>query len=265
MTSSFSEIHSIYQEILLMINETINRGLTIANVVLFSFWLIWGWIIGIFLSWYLYIGINKILLLLWCIGFLIILIPWILEHLLHFFFRKILINNHYKIISNLEKEYYDIDSIKKIPYILNSAKALNKSIKKDDLLIYLVITFWLYLEKRWIAIGLRWNYSYTKEMNRIILSDAQLIIDRKKQILLSLIEKIKIMEVELIKELLTDLRSDLSIQLTEQQQSVRLAKLEVEKNIQWSTELEHISELQITRLDKQIERFEELQRVLIKV
>ncbi len=69
-------------------------------------------------------------------------------------------------------------------------------------------------------------------MNRIILSDAQLIIDRKKQILLSLIEKIKIMEVELIKELLTDLRSDLSIQLTEQQQSVRLAKLEVEKNIQ---------------------------------
>ena len=64
---------------------------------------------------------------------------------------------------------------------------------------------------------------------------------------------------------LTDLRSDLSICFKEQQQSLESAKSEVEKNIHWTAELNQVSELQRARLDKQIEQFEELQRVLVKV
>lgn len=62
-----------------------------------------------------------------------------------------------------------------------------------------------------------------------------------------------------------DLRSDLAIRLSEQQKQLKSAKSEVEKNITWTTELNHVSELQRARLDRQIEQFEELQRVLVKV
>ncbi len=65
--------------------------------------------------------------------------------------------------------------------------------------------------------------------------------------------------------LLTDLRSDLSIRLAEQQSTLESAKSEVEKNITWTTELNQVSELQLARLNRQIEKFEELQRVLVKV
>ncbi|NRH21198.1 hypothetical protein HOO68_04085 [Candidatus Gracilibacteria bacterium] len=65
--------------------------------------------------------------------------------------------------------------------------------------------------------------------------------------------------------ILTDLRSDLSICFKEQQQSLESAKSEVEKNIHGTAELNQVSELQRARLDKQIEQFEELQRVLVKV
>ena len=65
--------------------------------------------------------------------------------------------------------------------------------------------------------------------------------------------------------ILLDLRSDLTLRLTEQQQSLESAKLEVGSNIKWTTQLDQVSELQRIRLDKQIEQFEELQRVLIKV
>ena len=68
-----------------------------------------------------------------------------------------------------------------------------------------------------------------------------------------------------LKAILTDLRSDLSIRLSEQQSTLESAKSEVEKNITWTTELESVSELQRARLDRQIEQFEELQRVLVKV
>ncbi len=72
-------------------------------------------------------------------------------------------------------------------------------------------------------------------------------------------------EMKWLNLVLTDLRSDVSIRLTEQQQSLESAKSEVEKNIQWTTELESVSGLQRARLDRQIEQFEELQRVLVKV
>jgi hypothetical protein len=72
-------------------------------------------------------------------------------------------------------------------------------------------------------------------------------------------------EIEYFLEILTNLRSDLSIRLAEQQSLLESAKWEVEKNIKWTSELNQVSELQKIRLDKQIEQFEELQRVLVKV
>ena len=64
---------------------------------------------------------------------------------------------------------------------------------------------------------------------------------------------------------LLDLRSDLANRLTEQQQILKWAKSEVEKNITGSPELLAVSEAQKIRLDRQIEQFEELQRVLVRV
>ncbi len=62
-----------------------------------------------------------------------------------------------------------------------------------------------------------------------------------------------------------NLRSDLATRLTEQQQILESAKTEVEKNITGTPELLAVSEAQQVRLDRQIEQFEELQRVLVKV
>lgn len=65
--------------------------------------------------------------------------------------------------------------------------------------------------------------------------------------------------------LLTDLQNDLKLRMDERQKILESAKSEVMKNIQWTTELNKVSELQRTRLDRQIEQFEALQRVLMKV
>lgn len=79
------------------------------------------------------------------------------------------------------------------------------------------------------------------------------------------LEWLYINESFIIYELLRDLQSDLQLRLAEQQQELESAKSEVKKNIVWTTELNQISELQRARLDRQIEQFEELQRVLVKV
>jgi hypothetical protein len=65
--------------------------------------------------------------------------------------------------------------------------------------------------------------------------------------------------------ILNNLRSDLQLRLTEQQQTLEQAKAEVSTHIHWTNELNQVSELQRARLDKQIEQFEELQRVLMKI
>ncbi len=77
--------------------------------------------------------------------------------------------------------------------------------------------------------------------------------------------KIFSMQYTIILSILLDLRSDLAIRLTEQQSTLEQAKSEVEKNIVGTPELLAVSELQKTRLDRQIEQFEELQRVLMRV
>lgn len=79
------------------------------------------------------------------------------------------------------------------------------------------------------------------------------------------IQQLWILVTNITLSLLTDLRSDLSIRLTEQQQTLESAKSEVKNNITWTPELNQVSELQRARLDRQIEQFEELQRVLVKV
>lgn len=71
-------------------------------------------------------------------------------------------------------------------------------------------------------------------------------------------------EIEFASKILDNLRSDLSIRITEQQNILESTKYKIEKNITWTTELKLVSELQQARLDKQIEQFEELQRILIK-
>ncbi len=80
-----------------------------------------------------------------------------------------------------------------------------------------------------------------------------------------LIHKFYKYEFDFMFEILTDLRSDLSIRLAEQKKNLESAKSEVEKNIVWTTELNQVSGLQRARLDRQIEQFEELQKVLVKV
>ena len=62
-----------------------------------------------------------------------------------------------------------------------------------------------------------------------------------------------------------NLRSDLATRLAEQQQILESAKTEVEQNIIGTPEILALSEIQKTRLDRQIEQFEELQRVLVRV
>jgi hypothetical protein len=71
--------------------------------------------------------------------------------------------------------------------------------------------------------------------------------------------------LEWILSILLDLRSDLIVRLAEQQSTLEQAKSEVSEHIHWTTELNQISNLQRVRLDRQIEQFEELQRVLVMV
>jgi hypothetical protein len=76
-----------------------------------------------------------------------------------------------------------------------------------------------------------------------------------------------ILEIEytFLLNILTDLRSDLVTRLAEQRSALESAKTEVEKNITGTPELLAVSEAQKLRLDRQIEQFEELQRVLVRV
>lgn len=63
--------------------------------------------------------------------------------------------------------------------------------------------------------------------------------------------------------ILSDLSSDLSIKITQQQTLVKKAKSDVEKNLSWTPELLQVSEAQKIRLDRQTEQFENLQKSLI--
>lgn len=81
----------------------------------------------------------------------------------------------------------------------------------------------------------------------------------------SKLKKIWLLSTDIALSILSNLRSDLQARIDEQQQSLEQAKSEVSEHIHWTTELNQISNLQRVRLNRQIEQFEELQRVLMKV
>lgn len=64
---------------------------------------------------------------------------------------------------------------------------------------------------------------------------------------------------------LKELQEYLNIHIQEQQSSLRDAKYELSKNLSWVTDLVQVATLQESRLNRQIEQFEELQRTLVKL
>lgn len=90
----------------------------------------------------------------------------------------------------------------------------------------------------------------------------RILWDTKTKILAKEIIQICLVEIYRI---IIELRNRLIVELRKQQQSLKSTKSEVKMNITWTTELNQVSELQRARLDRQIEQFEELQRVLMKV
>ncbi len=100
------------------------------------------------------------------------------------------------------------------------------------------------------------------ETMRLLISKDYLYIKQKR---LRVFKKLVKKEILFCTSVLYDLRADLSTRLTEQQSILKQAKSEVSEHIHWTDELNQVSELQQARLDKQIEQFEELQRVLVKI
>ncbi len=87
------------------------------------------------------------------------------------------------------------------------------------------------------------------------------LLKKKKKLWVSFFKT----QISFFIDIIIDLRSDLTTRLTEQQQILESAKWEVEQNIVGTPELLAVSEAQKLRLDSQIEQFEELQRVLVRV
>jgi hypothetical protein len=72
------------------------------------------------------------------------------------------------------------------------------------------------------------------------------------------------MEITYIYQLLSNLRSDLYLHIENTQWVLKSSKDEIESATTWTNEFESISELQRARLDKQIEQFEKLQKILMR-
>ena len=96
-------------------------------------------------------------------------------------------------------------------------------------------------------------------LKKIILVDFQYLRSQNIKIWKTIYKK----EVQLCIYILINLRSDLQIRLDEQKKSLESAKSEVKSNIKWNSELASLQSSQKIRLDRQIEQFEELQKVLI--
>lgn len=76
------------------------------------------------------------------------------------------------------------------------------------------------------------------------------------------LQRLWILATHIAMRALQDIRSDLQIRLNEQIKTLEQAKWEVKKNIGGTSELEQVAELQRSRLDKQVEQFEQLQKTL---
>jgi hypothetical protein len=72
------------------------------------------------------------------------------------------------------------------------------------------------------------------------------------------------LEVLFVSRLLNDLKSDLSLCLSEKQEEIHWARVANDITLTW-TPYENILPHQKVRLDSQIEQFEELQKILVKI
>jgi hypothetical protein len=72
------------------------------------------------------------------------------------------------------------------------------------------------------------------------------------------------LEVLFVSRVLNDLKSDLSLRLSEKQEEIHWAHVTNDITLTW-TQYENILPHQKIRLDSQIEQFEELQKVLVKI
>ncbi len=139
-----------------------------------------------------------------------------------------------------------------IRMLYKKSSSLNTALKKELIRLSRVDTIIKMIT--WIYETLKSIQSLRRYIWWIFSKDTQKILN----------EYFRFMYTDIL-SLITNLRSDLSARLLEQQKSLEWAKTEVEKHIGWTSELEQVSELQKARLDRQIEQFEELQRVLVKI
>lgn len=77
--------------------------------------------------------------------------------------------------------------------------------------------------------------------------------------------KFLVVQFEYFIMLIAEIRSDILINISRQEDLLNQAKLEAETYIQWTTALKQTSELQKARIDMQIMQFEELQKIILKV
>ena len=159
------------------------------------------------------------------------------QKLIYFPLQKIIKINLYLAETN--------NAIDSIESILKKNQLLYKTLKELSILNTYVLNGVVINSRKW-----------NTKVDRNIESEKETVAFDK------LISKFYRYEFEFIISILTNLRSDLQIRLNEQKESLEWARSEVESNIKWSNNLEQVSEIQKIRLDRQIEQFEELQRVL---
>lgn len=166
-----------------------------------------------------------ILILFFVYCFSLLILAWLRRHMIHWIENILIHNDKISII--------DIRSLN-IEDTLSGFCLINKNI--SNIILWKKLSHWalFYRENGWKEIWVK--------INRFLESESQYIL-----------------------ELLWNIKSDLRDHIEEKQNLLESTKDVIESNITWTTELESVSELQKARLDKQIEQFEELQRVLVKV
>lgn len=108
------------------------------------------------------------------------------------------------------------------------------------------------------------NTSYIRSIMRILFFIRKIFTFFREKTIIKEIDRLLKLYIDDLHDFLTSLRSDLSIRLTEQQKLLESAKSEIDSSLKYMSELTQVSELQKARLDRQIEQFGELQKVLLK-
>lgn len=101
----------------------------------------------------------------------------------------------------------------------------------------------------------------TQEAQKLLRETKELFKRNKNSVLEDFVNK----EIQFILIVLHDLKWDIFNKMTAQKLTIEETKNLLQENIKGTPELDAMSSSQQARLDKQIEQFEELQRVLLKV